>query len=38
MRAFPAPWGNYLLEEFVETRAPDSVSFWPQTLACNFLV
>lgn len=32
MRLFPAPWGNYLLEGFVETTPPDMVSLIPSTL------
>ena len=29
--AFEKPWGNYLLEDFVETVAPEPVSWWPAT-------
>ncbi len=34
---FDAPWGNYLLKEFVETQAPESVSWFPQTIAWKIL-
>jgi hypothetical protein len=35
--SFEKPWGNYLLEAIVETKAPDTVSFWPQTIAWQLL-
>ena len=35
--SFEKPWGNYLLEAIVETKAPDTVSFWPQTIAWQIL-
>ncbi len=31
--SFEKPWGNYLLEAIVETKAPDTISFLPQTIA-----
>lgn len=31
--SFDKPWGNYLLEAIVETKAPETISFWPQTIA-----
>jgi hypothetical protein len=35
--SFEKPWGNYLLEAIVETKAPETISFWPQTLAWQLL-
>jgi len=35
--SFDKPWGNYLLDAIVETRAPESISFWPQTLAWQLI-
>ena len=35
---FEKPWGNYLLEAIVETKAPDNISFWPQTIAWQLLL
>lgn len=35
--SFEKPWGNYLLEAIVETKAPDLISFWPQTIAWQLL-
>ena len=35
--SFEKPWGNYLLEAIVETKAPEVISFWPQTLAWQLL-
>ncbi|PKH87304.1 DUF4381 domain-containing protein [Colwellia sp. Bg11-28] len=35
--SFEKPWGNYLLEAIVETKAPDMISFWPQTIAWQLL-
>jgi len=29
---FEKPWGNYLLENIVETQAPDKINWLPQTL------
>jgi hypothetical protein len=29
---FEAPWGNYLLKEFIETQQPEMISFYPQTI------
>lgn len=37
MSEFPAPWGNYLIEELVPTMTPQLVSAWPQTLAWKLL-
>lgn len=34
---FEKPWGNYLLEAIVETKAPDTVTFWPQTIAWQLI-
>lgn len=34
---FEKPWGNYLLEKIVETQAPESISWLPQTLGWKFL-
>lgn len=35
---FPAPWGNYLLKDFVETAAPNAIDWWPQTIAWQVLL
>jgi len=35
--SFEKPWGNYLLEKIVETTAPETISFWPQTIAWQLL-
>ena len=35
--SFEKPWGNYLLEAIVETKAPDAISFWPETIAWQLL-
>jgi len=35
--SFDRPWGNYLLEKIVETQAPPSISWLPQTLAWQIL-
>lgn len=35
--SFEKPWGNYLLENIVETKAPDTISFLPQTIAWQLL-
>lgn len=35
--SFETPWGNYLLDKIVETTTPNSISFWPQTLAWQFI-
>lgn len=32
MSLFPRPWGNYLLEDFIETQAPEPISWMPQTM------
>ena len=34
---FAKPWGNYLLEKLVETQAPESISWLPQTLGWKLL-
>jgi len=34
---FAKPWGNYLLEKLVETQAPESISWLPQTLGWKVL-
>lgn len=36
--SFENPWGNYLLKAIVETKAPDAISFWPQTIAWQLLL
>ncbi|NQZ25284.1 MAG: DUF4381 domain-containing protein [Colwellia sp.] len=36
--SFEKPWGNYLLEAIVETKAPDTISFWPQTMAWQLIL
>ena len=33
MSLFSPPWGNYMLKKIVETTPPESISWWPQTLA-----
>ena len=38
MIAFPKPWGNYLLKDIVETKMPDEISWWPQTMAWKILL
>lgn len=35
--SFQKPWGNYLLDAIVETKAPDTISFWPQTIAWQLI-
>ncbi|PKG81672.1 DUF4381 domain-containing protein [Colwellia sp. 75C3] len=35
--SFEKPWGNYLLEAIVETKAPETISFWPQTIAWQLI-
>jgi hypothetical protein len=30
--SFDKPWGNYLLDKIVETTAPETISFFPQTI------
>jgi uncharacterized protein DUF4381 len=37
MRPFSEPWGNYLLSGLVETDAPSSISWWPETLGWKIL-
>ena len=34
---FKKPWGNYLLENIVETTAPENISWFPQTLGWKIL-
>ena len=36
--SFEKPWGNYLLEAIVETKAPDTVDFWPETIAWQLIL
>ena len=31
-KQFEQPWGNYLLEKIAETKAPEAISWLPQTL------
>jgi hypothetical protein len=40
MNTFELPWGNYLLAELAETHAPESISWFPQTIGwqCVFVV
>ncbi|WP_019027408.1 DUF4381 domain-containing protein [Colwellia piezophila] len=35
--SFEKPWGNYLLEAIVETKAPETISFLPQTIAWQLI-
>ena len=35
--SFEKPWGNYLLEAIVETKAPENISFLPQTIAWQLI-
>jgi len=35
--SFEKPWGNYLLDAIVETIAPDTINFWPQTIAWKII-
>lgn len=35
--SFEKPWGNYLLDKIVETTSPDSISFFPQTIAWKII-
>jgi hypothetical protein len=37
MSLFDAPWGNYLLNDIIETSQPESISWWPQTLGWQLL-
>lgn len=30
--SFEKPWGNYLLDKIVETTAPETISYFPQTI------
>lgn len=34
---FEKPWGNYLLENIIETPLPDKISWFPQTLGWKVL-
>ncbi len=36
--SFEKPWGNYLLDGIKETIAPQTISFWPQTLAWQIVL
>ena len=35
--SFEKPWGNYLLEKIVETTAPETISYFPQTIAWQII-
>jgi len=35
--SFAKPWGNYLLDNIVETTAPEAISFFPQTIAWQLI-
>jgi len=35
--SFEKPWGNYLLDKMVETTAPETISFFPQTMAWQLI-
>jgi len=35
--SFEKPWGNYLLDNMVETTPPESISFVPQTIAWQLI-
>ena len=35
---FAKPWGNYLLNDIVETHAPETISWLPQTIGWQLLV
>lgn len=35
--SFEKPWGNYLLEKIVETTAPETISYFPQTIAWKII-
>jgi len=35
--SFEKPWGNYLLDKIVETTAPETISFFPQTIAWQII-
>lgn len=35
--SFVKPWGNYLLDKIVEATAPETISFFPQTLAWKII-
>jgi len=35
--SFEKPWGNYLLEKIVETIAPETISYFPQTIAWQII-
>ena len=34
---FSEPWGNYLLKDLAETKAPNAIDWWPQTIAWQIL-
>lgn len=38
MSLFPRPWGNYLLEDFIETQAPEPISWIPQTIGWHVVL
>jgi Tfp pilus assembly protein PilE len=35
--SFEKPWGNYLLDNIIETTAPETISFFPQTIAWKII-
>lgn len=35
---FEKPWGNYVLEKIVETQAPETISWLPQTLGWKIIL
>lgn len=37
MTTFSESWGNYLLKNLSETQAPNTVDWWPQTIAWQIL-
>lgn len=37
MKLFSESWGNYLLNELVETEAPSDISWWPETVGWKIL-
>jgi len=37
MTTFPESWGNYLLKNLTETEAPNTIDWWPQTVAWQIL-
>lgn len=37
MTEFAEPWGNYLLKNLVETKPPNVIDWWPQTIAWQII-